>query len=121
MKMFHKIKIHILTQIKNNDDNISSNTSQNQTNTNNKSTNANKEKINQKLKSIDTKKKVNKYRNDINNAYLADNKKSMKIHWIATDVREKMKACKFNSLTGIKKLFLLRILLMIIILMKKSH
>ena len=92
-----------ISQIRNNDDNISSNNNKNQiNNNNNKSIKENKEKMNPKLKSIETKKKVNKYGKDINNVFMTDNKKNMKIHRITTDVREKMKSCRFNTLIGDK-------------------
>ena len=113
-----------LNQIKNNninnDDNISNDYSNNISNikndynviNNNKSQNINKikekekekdkdkEKIVQKRKSLDQKIKLNKYGNDVNNVFMSGNKKNVKIPRISTDVRERIKSGKFNSLNG---------------------
>ena len=71
---------------------------------NNKSKILNKDNLIQKRKSLDTKKqlKLNKHSTESNNAFLSNNKKKLKIQRISTDVRDKIKKGKFNSLTGVK-------------------
>ena len=71
---------------------------------NNKSQNLNKDNLIKKRKSLDVKKKLNKHTTEANNAFLSNNKKKLKIQRISTDVREKIKNGKFNSLTGVKNI-----------------
>ena len=69
---------------------------------NNKSQTLNKDNLINKRKSLDVKKILNKHVTESNNAFLSNNKKKMKIQRISTDVRDKIKTGKFNSLTGVK-------------------
>ena len=71
---------------------------------NNKSQTLNKDILIKKRKSLDTKKKINKHSTESSNAFLSNNKKKLKIQRISTDVREKIKNGKFNSLTGAKNI-----------------
>ena len=87
--------------IQNKNNPINNNNNYNQIN-NNKSQNIDKEKLISTRKSIDPKTKDNKYGNDVNNVFMSGNKKKMKIQRISTDVREKIKSGKYNSLTGVK-------------------
>ena len=87
--------------IQNKNNPINNNNNYNQIN-NNKSQNIDKEKLISTRKSIEPKTKDNKYGNDVNNVFMSGNKKKMKIQRISTDVREKIKSGKYNSLTGVK-------------------
>lgn len=72
---------------------------------NNKSQTLNKDYLINKRKSLDVKKKLNKHSTETNNnAFLSNNKNKLKIQRISTDVRDKIKKGKFNSLTGFKNI-----------------